>query len=179
MVAQMVKNLPAMQETQVLSLGGEDPLEKSMATHCSILAWRILWTEERAVYSTWVAKSRTWMSDCHFHFSFSRIYKLSDPGQVIEHLILRLPISKTQGLTDCSRRGTSALVGWWLAYQNVKTGKLQKESGGGTSVSVRLYLLFTLGHAGSWCRAGFSLVAASGGYSLVVAGGLGSCGAWA
>ena len=59
MVAQMVKNLPAMQETQVLSLGGEDPLEKGMATHCSILAWRILWTEERAVYSTWVAKSRT------------------------------------------------------------------------------------------------------------------------
>ena len=42
----MVKNLPAMQETQVLSLGGEDPLEKSMATHSSILAWRIPWTEE-------------------------------------------------------------------------------------------------------------------------------------
>ena len=42
----MVKNLPAMQETQVLSLGGKDPLETGMATHCSILAWRILWTEE-------------------------------------------------------------------------------------------------------------------------------------
>ena len=42
----MVKNLPAMQETQVLSLGGKDPLEMGMATHCSILAWRILWTEE-------------------------------------------------------------------------------------------------------------------------------------
>ena len=55
----MVKNLRAMQETQVLSLGGEDPLEKGMATHCSILAWRILWTEEPAVYSPWVAKSRT------------------------------------------------------------------------------------------------------------------------
>ena len=45
-MAQMVKNLPAMQETQVLSLGGKDPLETGMATHCSILAWRILWTEE-------------------------------------------------------------------------------------------------------------------------------------
>ena len=44
--AQMEKNLPAMQETRVLSLGQEDPLEKEMATHSSILAWRILWTEE-------------------------------------------------------------------------------------------------------------------------------------
>ena len=42
----MVKNLPAMQETQVRSLGWEDPLEKGMATHSSILAWRIPWTEE-------------------------------------------------------------------------------------------------------------------------------------
>ena len=43
----MVKKLPAMQATQVRSLGGEDPLEKGMATHSSILAWRIPWTEER------------------------------------------------------------------------------------------------------------------------------------
>ena len=45
-VAQMVKNLSAMWETQVRSLGQEDPLEKGMATHSSILAWRIPWTEE-------------------------------------------------------------------------------------------------------------------------------------
>ena len=45
-MAQLVKNLPAMQETWVRSLGREDPPEKGMATHCSILAWRILWTEE-------------------------------------------------------------------------------------------------------------------------------------
>ena len=42
----MVKNLPAIQETHVHSLGREDPLEEEMATHSSILAWRILWTEE-------------------------------------------------------------------------------------------------------------------------------------
>ena len=42
----MVKNLFAMQETRVLSLRQEDPLEKGMATHSSILAWRTLWTEE-------------------------------------------------------------------------------------------------------------------------------------
>ena len=46
MVAQMVKNLPAMQKTWVRSLSWEDPLEKGMATHSSILAWRILWTAE-------------------------------------------------------------------------------------------------------------------------------------
>ena len=46
LVAQTVKNLPAMQETRVQSLGGEDPLEKGMATHSSIIASRISWTEE-------------------------------------------------------------------------------------------------------------------------------------
>ena len=46
LVAQMVKHLPAMQETQVQSLGWEDPQEKEMATHSSILAWKITWLEE-------------------------------------------------------------------------------------------------------------------------------------
>ena len=45
-MAQMVKNSPAVQETQVQSLGWEDALEKGMATHSSILAWKIPWTEE-------------------------------------------------------------------------------------------------------------------------------------
>ena len=45
LVAQMVKNLPAMRETQVWSLGQKDPLEKEMATHSSVLAWKIPWTE--------------------------------------------------------------------------------------------------------------------------------------
>ena len=46
LVAQMVKRLPAMRKTQVRSLGREDPLEKEMATHSSILAWTIPWMEE-------------------------------------------------------------------------------------------------------------------------------------
>ena len=46
LVAQSVKNLPAVQETQVHTLGWEDPLEKEMATQSSILAWKISWTEE-------------------------------------------------------------------------------------------------------------------------------------
>ena len=46
----MVKSVPATQETRVQSLGQEDPLEKGMAAHSSILAWRILWTEEPGGY---------------------------------------------------------------------------------------------------------------------------------
>ena len=52
----MVKNLPAMQETQVRSLSQEDPLEKEMANNSSILAWRIPWTEELVGYSPWGCK---------------------------------------------------------------------------------------------------------------------------
>ena len=47
-MAQTVKRLPTMRDTQVQSLGWEDPLEKEMATYSSILAWKILWTEEPA-----------------------------------------------------------------------------------------------------------------------------------
>ena len=61
LVAQMVKSLPAVWETQVQSLGREDPLEKEMATHSSILAWTIPWTEEPGRQATvhGLAKSRT------------------------------------------------------------------------------------------------------------------------
>ena len=64
LVAQMVKSPPAMQETWVPSLGCEDPLEKGMATHSSILAWRIPWTEAPV---RGVSKSGTQLSDFHFH----------------------------------------------------------------------------------------------------------------
>ena len=52
-MAQMVKNLPAIQGTQVPSLGQEDPMEKGMTIHSSVLAWRIPWTEESGGYSPW------------------------------------------------------------------------------------------------------------------------------
>ena len=52
----MVKNLPAMQETWLRSLGWEDPLKKEMATHSSILVWRIPWTEEPGELSLWSCK---------------------------------------------------------------------------------------------------------------------------
>ena len=64
MVAPTVENLPAMQETWVLSLGWEDLLEKGMATYSSILAWRIPWTEEHGGLCTvhGVSKSQTQLS---------------------------------------------------------------------------------------------------------------------
>ena len=52
-MAQTVKNLPAMQESQVRSLGRKDLLEKGLATHSSVLAWKIPWTEEPGSYSPW------------------------------------------------------------------------------------------------------------------------------
>ena len=60
LVAQTVKNLPAMLETRVWSLGGEDPLEKGMATHSSILAYRIPWTEEPGALHTVYAVIKSW-----------------------------------------------------------------------------------------------------------------------
>ena len=70
LVAQMVKNLPATRETQVWSLSHEDPLEKGMATHSSILAWRIPWTEEPGEVHG-VAKSQTlyWVTNTHAAYS--------------------------------------------------------------------------------------------------------------
>ena len=67
LVAQMVKNLPAMKETQVQSLGQEDPLEKDMATHASILAWKI---PRRSLvgYSPWGRKQSDMNERLHFHF---------------------------------------------------------------------------------------------------------------
>ena len=73
-MAQIVKNLPMMQETQVRSLGQEYPLQKEMATHSSILAWKIPWTEEPGgLYSPWGRKksntteqltlSLSWLND--------------------------------------------------------------------------------------------------------------------
>ena len=66
LVAQTVKNLPAIQETQIGSLGQENPLEKGVATHSSILAWRTLWTEEPQATVHGVTKSQTGLST-HTH----------------------------------------------------------------------------------------------------------------
>ena len=70
LVAQMVKNLPAMQETWVRSLGWEDPLEKRMATHSSILAWRIPWQKSLAGYSPWGCTESHMTEQVTIHIGF-------------------------------------------------------------------------------------------------------------
>ena len=68
LVAQMVKNLPVMRETWVQSLGQEDPLEKGMTLHSSILAWRLPWTEEPGgLQSMGLLKSWIRLRDSHTH----------------------------------------------------------------------------------------------------------------
>ena len=71
----MVKHLPVMWETWIQSLGQEDPLEKGMATHSSIPAWRIPWTEEPdRLQSMGVTKSLTRLSDFTFTFTLCIFY---------------------------------------------------------------------------------------------------------
>ena len=77
----MVKRLPTMRETRVHSLGREDLLEKEMATHSSILAWRIPWTEEPGSYSPWGHKESDATERPHFHFVFR-----SQVAQTVERL---------------------------------------------------------------------------------------------
>ena len=81
LVPQTVKNLPAARETRVWSLDWEDPMEKGMATHSSILAWRIPWMEEpgRLYIVHGVAKSWARLSDLHFFLAtFPESFLLSD-----------------------------------------------------------------------------------------------------
>ena len=74
-MAQRLKCLPAVQETRVRSLGWEDPLEEEMATHSSILAWRIPWTEEPGGLQSTGSQSRTRLSD----FTFTlEVFKLGE-----------------------------------------------------------------------------------------------------
>ena len=67
-MVQRLKHLPAMWETWVRSLGQEDPLEKEMATHSSILAWRIPWTEELGGLQSMGHKESDMTERLHFHF---------------------------------------------------------------------------------------------------------------
>ena len=76
LVAQSVKDLPAVQETQVQSLGLEEPLEKEMATHSSILAWKISWTEEPGgLQSMGLQRVRHDRATNTFTFTFRRLLK--------------------------------------------------------------------------------------------------------
>ena len=91
-VTQMVKNLPATQETRAQSRGQEDPLEKGMAVHSSILAWRIPWTEEpgmllsmcsKRVRQDWVTNTTTTLLGFHGGSDpKASAYSVGDPGSI-------------------------------------------------------------------------------------------------
>ena len=76
----MVKNLPAMPETQVGSLGQEDPLEKEMATHSCILAWRIPWTEEPGLLQSMGGKELDMTEQLTLNFTSLGVFPKGIPG---------------------------------------------------------------------------------------------------
>ena len=96
LVAQLVKNLPAVQETRVWSLGWEDPLEKEMATHSSILAWKISWTEKPGGLQSMGSQrvGHDWATNTNALFiNYLINLKSIHTGSTVEFLILNVTVS--------------------------------------------------------------------------------------
>ena len=106
LVAQLVKNLPAMWETWVRSLGWEDPLEMEMATHSSILAWRI----PRTVLSI---GSQTWTQLRDFHFQVLWIFVKLFPHMFIDGLIQKMNLSGSFQWVSCVQLKRSPFSSWY------------------------------------------------------------------
>ena len=106
LVAQRLKCLPTMQETWVRSLGWEDPLEKEMAIHSSILAWRIPWTEEPGgLQSTGSQRvGHYWATSLHFNI-------LICPGILMENLMTSQKLTK--GLNELANMLITFMVCIW------------------------------------------------------------------
>ena len=113
----MVKRLPEVRETQVRSLGWEDPLEKEMATHSSILAWKIPWTEEPGrLQSLGLQKSRTRLSD--FTFTFSGVKNLPGKQEAWFHpWVQKIPLEKEMAIH-------SSVLTWEISWTE-EPGRLQ------------------------------------------------------
>ena len=129
----MVKHLPAVRETQVRSLGWEDPLEKEMATHTSTLTWKIPWTEELVGYSPWGRKELDMTEQLHFHFLKSQVaLVIKNPLPVQERKELRVP---SLGQEDPLEEGMvthSSILAWRIPWTEEPGGynpRGDKESG--------------------------------------------------
>ena len=110
LIAQLVKNPPAMQETPVWSLNWEDPLEKEKATHSRILAWRIPWI---VCIFHGVAKSQTWLSN----FTFTLlIFKDNKPIYSIRRLHLK-PYRRAEN-NKSSLHKVTHMIHLWIWYQS-------------------------------------------------------------
>ena len=121
LVAQRLKCLPAMQETWVRSLGQEDPLEKEMASHSSLLAWRIPWTEKPGGLQSTESQSQTRLSDLTFTFTCHPYLESVDPTprDEVTHFITKEGldplsiISSALLLILCSNRTAIILFSRW------------------------------------------------------------------
>ena len=114
MVAQMVKRLPSMWETRVQKfLGREDVLEKQMAIHSSILAWKIPWTEEPVGYSPWGHKESDTTERLHFHFGDSEVKNTSESFTVscIDRILYTSATWETQKFPS-SHTGSRTRATW-------------------------------------------------------------------
>ena len=116
LVAQKIKNLPAIQETQVWSLGQEDPLEQDMETHSSILAWRIPWTGSLVGYGIKVAKSETRLSNlaCTCRQGRGDTHSKESVAKDKQFKIRSLFRSRLV-LSNQSKSGERRREGWWGA----------------------------------------------------------------
>ena len=113
-MAQLVKNPATMQETWVWSLGWEDPFEKGMATHSSIIAWRIPWTEEPSRLQSMESQSRTRLCDYHhYHNIFSGGSEVKNPPALRETWVWSL------SWKDRLEKGMathSSILGWRIPW---------------------------------------------------------------
>ena len=107
-MAQRLKLLPGMQETWVQSLGREDPLEKEMATHSNILAWRIPWREEPGRPQSMGLQSRTRWSDFTFSFMYS-IMSFTNGESFTSTFPIQIPFISFSSLIAVARTSKSML----------------------------------------------------------------------
>ena len=122
LVAQMVKNLPLMQETWVQSLGWEDPLEEGMATHFSILAWRTPWTEEPGGLQSMGSQrvGHDWMTKNNMRKLSEDLFRASLVAQLVKNLpAMREIWVRSLGWEDPLEKGTvthSSILAWRIPW---------------------------------------------------------------
>ena len=130
-MAQKVKNRPAMRKIWVQSLGQEDPLEKSMATHSSILAWKTPWTEEPNGLPCMGSQSQTWKSasDCSAEWSGSVHPRLCELSLTFWNLwfqhmcsFLTIEVSQDQARSALTQNTKVRLPTWAVPWQSSWTG---------------------------------------------------------
>ena len=124
LVAQRLKRLPAMRETWVWSLGREDPLEKELATHSSILAWRNPWTEEPGRLQSMGSQESDMTERLHFHFQTGT--KADNVGEVCRPPVA--PTRRPQRVLLCYRVWT-ILQSTYQILVIVRTSTFSRKSG--------------------------------------------------